>query len=227
MNTATTTLRHSLSRTPQLLSLAEAGLLALTAICVVLMCGLTQQLVYLFLPWNLLLAYMPLVIQRNAPIGSSSARQLVLGLVWLLFLPNAPYIITDFIHPLQLSLSAEVDADVTILAFGAVASAALLGMRWFLRSLLHFEHQLQALQIARSARQLLLALVLVATGCGIWLGRVLRFNTWDVIAQPLSLVRDSLHFIATPQYTCLILLTTLLLWICWLSYRKIQRVSML
>jgi len=55
-----------------------------------------------FLAWNLFLAAIPAVaawfFARAMANGSSLIQQIVWFAVWLVFLPNAPYIITDFVH---------------------------------------------------------------------------------------------------------------------------------
>ena len=57
---------------------------------------------YDFLAWNLFLAWVPfvlaLIVYDARRRGVAGAGQLVLGGLWLLFLPNAPYIVTDLIH---------------------------------------------------------------------------------------------------------------------------------
>src|SRR5262245_33382879 len=64
----------------------------------------TGRTAYIWLGWNLILAWVPLLIalviaRRHAP-GTRPSWLLsgVLGAVWLAFLPNAPYLVTDLIH---------------------------------------------------------------------------------------------------------------------------------
>ena len=56
---------------------------------------------YRFLDWNLFLAWIPLALALAALASSRHGRgflTFVLGILWLLFFPNAPYMLTDFIH---------------------------------------------------------------------------------------------------------------------------------
>src|SRR5687767_11507135 len=57
---------------------------------------------YDFLPWNLFLAWIPLLaavgVYDAARRGAKPARLLPLAAIWLLFLPNAPYLLTDYVH---------------------------------------------------------------------------------------------------------------------------------
>ncbi|HMH07721.1 MAG TPA: DUF1361 domain-containing protein, partial [Terriglobales bacterium] len=55
-----------------------------------------------FLAWNLVLAAIPAVaawfFARAMAKGTSLIEKLGWFVIWLVFLPNAPYIITDFVH---------------------------------------------------------------------------------------------------------------------------------
>jgi uncharacterized membrane protein len=59
----------------------------------------TQQFAYFNLVWNLFLAWLPLAFAFLAGRDSNSRLRLFLcaGL-WLLFLPNSPYLVTDLVH---------------------------------------------------------------------------------------------------------------------------------
>lgn len=87
---------------------ARRGLRWLAVASVASVCGVVVRSVYvghpsfLFLLWNLLLAAFPLLFAflaaRNAGKGNRRGRVIAWGALWLLFFPNAPYIITDFVH---------------------------------------------------------------------------------------------------------------------------------
>ena len=78
-----------------LLSVAAVGLLVLRA-------DRVGEAAFFFLPWNLFLAWIPFVLALALAVVHvrRGPRPLLwsLGAGWLLFLPNAPYILTDFIH---------------------------------------------------------------------------------------------------------------------------------
>ena len=133
---------------------------------------------YPWITWNLTLAWVPLLValallaaQRRA----RPARELVLlGCVWLLFLPNAPYVLTDFVH---LGYDHRVFDSVVIGSFGAVSLA------------LGFASVVIVQGVVTRARGVLAgwavaAVSLVASSVGMYLGRVQRLNSWDALTQP-------------------------------------------
>ena len=77
----------------------------LSIYCILLMLlriKIANSFFYLFLVWNLFLAYIPFgistIIKQNDAIKESKFKFWSLCFAWILFLPNAPYIITDFVH---------------------------------------------------------------------------------------------------------------------------------
>lgn len=141
---------------------------------------------YRFLVWNLILAWIPfllaLVLYDGARRGRGRAVMLAVAGLWLLFLPNAPYIATDFLHVGEIP-GAPLWYDAAL-----VASFAGTGLALGLASLLLVQSV-----VARTAGAvwswLLLPPVLLLCSVGIVLGRIYRFNSWDALARPGSIVR--------------------------------------
>ena len=136
----------------------------------------TQSIYFLFLVWNLVLAFIPLGISSYI-LGHSKLKKpfvLILLIVWLLFLPNAPYIITDFIH-LQRSHNAFIWLD------------AFVGLTAFYLSISNFK-AIIATHFKVKFLKPLIVLIHFLCGFGIYLGRYLRFNSWDIISQPKQLL---------------------------------------
>lgn len=132
---------------------------------------------------NLLLAWIPLAAAlaaaRLPDAGARATLRLPLLALWLLFLPNAPYLITDLIHigdhgPTALPL------DIPVLG-----AFALTGLLIFLVSL-HVVHR-HVLDGAapRPAWAAIVACVWLSSA-GMYLGRVLRWNSWDLVGDPLG-----------------------------------------
>jgi len=137
--------------------------------------------------WNLLLAWIPfvlaLIVYDRSRSGASTPALGAAAVLWLLFLPNAPYIVTDlkYIHGFS-----DVAAlyDVVLLA-----SAALTGLLLGLTSLVLMHAVARRLVAAFNAWALLVG-VLGLSSLGIYLGRVQRWNSWDVFVRPGSLFGD-------------------------------------
>jgi uncharacterized membrane protein len=158
-----------------------AALLAASAWCVVLLVVRKHEFGaagHAYLVWNLTLAWIPLllaVLLLASYARRRSALELIaIGAAWLLFLPNAPYLLTDFIHLGQAHRLYD-----TIL----IASFAFTGLALGFASLL-----LVQLVVTRAAGALVgwvTALgALFFASVGIYLGRVLRFNSWDAVQRP-------------------------------------------
>jgi len=156
----------------------------------------TGQPKYIFLAWNLFLALLPLLFALLAVDVDDSRphrRLRLLGLsgAWLLFFPNAPYIFTDIIH-LATSLHSHFWVDLSL-----VLITALTGLVSGFLSLF----MMQSL-VARSrgavASWLFVAIVAGLSGFGIYVGRFLRFNSWDVITQPVALAKGIGTWVANP-----------------------------
>lgn len=151
--------------------------------------------VFAFLFWNLFLAWVPYLLAL-ALLSLDRARApgwlLALpGIVWLLFLPNAPYILTDFVH-----LGAVPGAPLWFdaLLIGAFAATGLL---LGLASVL-LVHHVVAERLGATAGWVLAIGTLALSSIGIYLGRFPRFNSWDVITNPQGLVQVVLYRLADP-----------------------------
>lgn len=142
-----------------------------------------------FLVWNLFLAWVPYWISvslYNRTLRNDHPIYLyTLGFLWVLFLPNAPYIVTDFVH-LGRYQGPPIWLEVTVL--GAFAGVGLvLGFRsiWIVQqSLKIYLQRLGKDRHAQVVPNLVAVGVLLASGIGIFAGRVWRVNSWDVIYDP-------------------------------------------
>lgn len=149
----------------------------------------TGELTYAFYLWNLFLALIPLaassrLIQQNK-LGIIAVAWLSL---WLLFFPNAPYLVTDIFHFRERSGCPQW-YDLIL-----VSSASWNGIFTGILSLLQVEKFLKKL-FENKWVQLSLVFFIILCGYGIYMGRFLRFNSWDVITDPLgvgSYIKNSL-----------------------------------
>jgi uncharacterized membrane protein len=156
----------------------------------------TGNIRYCFLIWNLFLAWLPLMFAllareqyRNG--NRSGWRLFAYGAAWLLFFPNAPYIFTDLIHLTNhYFLNFWVDLAV-------VLSCAFTGLVLGFVSL-YLMQSVVTQMLGRAASWLFVAGAACLCSFGIYVGRFLRFNSWDVITQPAKLV-ESIGSVATGQ----------------------------
>ncbi len=160
---------------------------------------------YAFLIWNLFLAWVPYGIAVTAQRmchrqgGSRKVSLWLLGGIWLFFYPNAPYIITDFIHlsvkpyfAVELYQGAVMNENFIIwYDFIMIALFSWLGFLLGFVSLYTMQ-QLIAMQYNRLWSWGLVTGVSFLSGFGIYLGRFIRWNSWDILFNPLSLLRSVL-----------------------------------
>jgi uncharacterized membrane protein len=150
---------------------------------------------FLFLVWNLFLAWLPFLFATAAfTFRRKPLPTFLWGLLWLLFLPNAPYLLTDLVH-LRWVEGAPIWYDlIMFLAF------AFAGLLLGLTSL----NLMQTLVEERANRLISWLFVIAAmalSGYGIYLGRFLRWNSWDLFTNPMDLARDMLAMMRYPlQY---------------------------
>lgn len=141
-----------------------------------------------FLAWNLLLAWVPLgftwwLVQRLRTTPWLSLPNVVLTLLWLGFLPNAFYIVSDFIH-LRPTASISVLFDIVMLT-SFTWNGFILG---FIS--LFLVHQQLRRRIWNWQANAVIAVVLLLCSFAIYLGRYLRWNSWDVLVNPAGLIFD-------------------------------------
>ncbi len=151
----------------------------------------TGSVMFLFIPWNLILAVVPLYISYHLVKTNSRIGAGVLMLLWLLFFPNAMYIITDLFHLVKRE-HVPLWYDLILLF-----SSAILGAIMGFLSVINVEQYLRRFINHRSIPWVILSFFLLC-GYGVYLGRYLRWNSWDVIADPVSLMGDMLQDIIHP-----------------------------
>lgn len=142
---------------------------------------------YLFLIWNLFLAYIPfgisMIIKQNENIKKSRIKFWGLFVVWITFLPNAPYIITDFVH-LEQGIAMPYWYDLLL-----ITSFSVNGMLLFFISI-NDMHKIIQQKFSNTKAWISIISIFFLCGFGIYLGRFLRWNSWDIIQKPQLLIID-------------------------------------
>jgi uncharacterized membrane protein len=151
---------------------------------------------YLNLISNLFLAWVPYglsllaaVIKRVRP--TLWPVQLLLGFTWLVFFPNAPYLLTDFYHlgwrppvPLWYDIGLIIVFAFTG-CFLAIAS---------LRAM----HTLVEQSLGKLLGWLFSLIALVMAGMGVYLGRIERWNSWDLVVHPRAFFAEFAQQVLNP-----------------------------
>ena len=134
---------------------------------------------------------------------------------WLLFLPNAPYLLTDFVH-LRDKLTIQVWYDTAMLAAYAVSGYMLAIVS------LALMHRPVRQALGWRAGWVFVVVSLFLTGLGVHLGRAQRFNSWDVLARTRPVVAAALdrvlHPLNHPHTMCDALYYTALLLVGYIAY---------
>lgn len=151
----------------------------------------SQQIIYGFYVWNTILALVPHWCSNQIAKATTKTKRNVLMLLWLLFLPNAPYLLTDVLH---LANRHPVPFWFDVLL---VIQFAFLGMFLGFLAIRNVEQFLQQSYSHKTTR-IIINFSFILCGYGIYLGRFIRLNSWDFIAQPFALIKVSVDRVANP-----------------------------
>lgn len=175
----------------------------------------TGRLTFLSMIWNLFLAYIPYAISTGLTAWRKGAaeRQLprtmlppgrtasltgflraLAFLAWLLFIPNSFYILTDLYHLADNHRNSRVPEWFDL---ALILSFALNGLLLGVLSTRHIEKLLVPGATALG-RWMFLLPVMWLNALGVYTGRYLRYNSWDIITDPFDLLRDILGMIIHP-----------------------------
>ncbi|UOU98786.1 DUF1361 domain-containing protein [Chryseobacterium daecheongense] len=146
---------------------------------------MTDTKVFFFLNWNLFLAWIPLIITSFAVIFNvkSKLSLMIMVIIWILFFPNSPYILTDLFH-LKVRSSIPIWYDLVV-----ILSYAWTGLICGFISLGDIEKFLSA-YLKRPMINLIVVVFLFVSSFGVYLGRFLRWNSWDILNNPFGLFND-------------------------------------
>jgi uncharacterized membrane protein len=159
----------------------------------------TGRFSYSFLVWNLFLPWLPMVFallacERYQGTSGRDWRFLGLAGAWLLFFPNSPYIFTDLIH-LTSRFYPYFWVDLSLILL-----CALTGLVLGFVSLYLMQSVVERM-LGRVASWLFIGAVAALSGFGIYLGRFLRFNSWDVLFKPWQVYHGIGNWVADPFAT--------------------------
>ncbi len=169
----------------KIISKSNLGLGLVTIYAVILLVfrfQLTEKLYLLFLIKNLFLGIIPYLISSKISYDKSINKYLkhALLIAWLLIIPNSFYMITDLVH-LKKSSGHLFYLDLTIICSFAFVSYSF-GIKSCKQIYMYFN--------TNRIKEFFTPLIFILIGFGIYLGRFLRFNSWDIITKPMFLTKN-------------------------------------
>ncbi|WP_245927497.1 DUF1361 domain-containing protein [Aphanothece hegewaldii] len=159
--------------------------------------------------WNLFLAFIPLVLSIFL-FRFSQKRSLFwwfIFLTFLAFLPNAPYVLTDVIHLIDLIRFGFSVWIITLVLIPQYTFFILAGFIAYVLSVINLGFYLEN----QGYRKYVLSSELIIhllSGIGIYLGRFQRFNSWDFVTRPIYLLKISIEQLTDKEPILVIIITT-------------------
>jgi uncharacterized membrane protein len=153
---------------------------------------------YGFLTWNLFLAWIPFIISYFTHTLTVKRKWIyvvipVAAFLWLIFFPNAPYILTDFQHLAYNSSELPVWYDVMMLIWFAFTGLLLGIVSLFLMQ------EIIRREFGRWVGWTFVAGVAGLSSAGVYMGRFLRWNSWDLLRDPTGIALYSLARLQDPS----------------------------
>ena len=155
------------------------------------------NITFLYLFWNILLASIPFFISSILVLRTDKDNMIkpffIIGFIlWFIFLPNAPYVVTDFIHLGRIH-GVPVMYDIFVLF-----SSSYVSLLFGLYSLEHME-KIFLLKFSKKITNIIIIITILFTSFGIYLGRFLRFNSWDLFTSHSSIISSVFRIFTGPN----------------------------
>ena len=161
---------------------------------------------YAFLIWNIILAWIPLVMAYVANSFSWNRKTLLFvmpfaSILWLLFFPNAPYILTDLLHLGSPKETIPLWFDVLLLLWFSWTGLSLGIVSLFMMQ------DIVRREFGRIAGWLFVLSAGFLASLGIYIGRFLRWNSWDVLTSPRDRFIEFLYYSTHPSLQSIIFIS--------------------
>lgn len=153
---------------------------------------LQWEMVYLFLVWNLFLAWLPWLFARLSDKQQNKYIQLILIALSVLFLPNASYLVTDLIH---FRKGSNINLWFDMVLFLSYAFTGLMLTIYTIDALVKVISTSFSKKLATWFHIGIFPII----GCGIYVGRIERWNSWDVFIHPLHFTSDMYQLLFSAQ----------------------------
>lgn len=172
---------------------------------------LTGRIAHSYLIWNLVLAWIPylialLLLPARSVKRRGAERFLVsaIGLVWLVFYPNSPYIFTDMIHVINRSFidtgGREWLTPSSLLWYDLIQNSTFAFIGHFIGLIsLAIVHDSIRRAWNRATGWIVSLVAICLAGAGIYVGRFVRLNSWDILVTPFESLSRISGSIFTPR----------------------------
>lgn len=152
----------------------------------------TKSLFFGFYVWNSFLAILPIFLSSYLVNGKLTRPvSLLVFIIWLLFFPNAAYLVTDVLHfkekkgmPLWFDLILVIQAS-WIGLFATTVSLKQINIFLYLK-------------LGNKLALIGIIIIIILTSYGVYLGRFLRFNSWDFLTNPNLIINETLDRVVHP-----------------------------
>jgi len=185
------TLKKTINNRFEILTMLVVSIL-FSVLILMIRVKITHSIFLLFLVWNLFLATIPYFISTYLLKIKNKVKICIGFLSWLVFLPNAPYLLTDLIH-LRLSTHHFIWIDILVITSFASSGLLILYLSILDMNIILKKH------LKEKPAQILISTVFFLVGFGIYLGRFLRYNSWEVLSNTRDLFKDIVNIITQPS----------------------------
>ncbi|BBX46123.1 DUF1361 domain-containing protein [Mycobacterium cookii] len=142
-----------------------------------------------FFVWNLVLAAIPVAFAAGIAVAGRRIWLIPLGLGWLAFLPNAPYLVTDVVH-----LSNSTGLWRHVMQYGVAAwTGVILGA-----VSVHLVHERIEREFGAVTGWIAVVFSVGLCAIGVVIGRFQRWNSWDLVTQPGAVAATTLNWARSP-----------------------------
>lgn len=164
----------------------------------------------LWMTYNILLSVLPLLFGMMAFRKTEGYQTVIFGFLWLIFLPNTIYLLTDFTHlPNQFYQVSNIFKPVITLQFVVLFG---IGIITYFKSLSLFHHYLISSKVLTNkvwTPTVIIIGVNFLVAIAVTMGRIYRTNSWEVFTNPVRVVSDFFSVI----YTVEVFLFVLVFWV--------------
>ena len=163
--------------------------------------------------WNLFLAFIPLILSYYLfrPLAIRNLGWWLLLIVFVAFLPNAPYILTDSIHIIELSQNYPLWSIILVLIPQYILFI-IAGFEAYVISLSRLDNYLVDF-IAKKNLIIINAIAHLLCVVGIYIGRFERFNSWDLVTKPAEVILTTIRDLLEIENLFSIAIAFILIWL--------------